>query len=332
MDKKEVQYICIVGYGWSGSSAVVDLMKEFEGNWDPEAEFRIIPEPHGVVDLEHVLFDRWDAQNVDIAIQDFLELAGFLNQNEGKFRRGINYDEKFHGKFMEATETFINEITNYRYDSYWWIYNFRMPYSKWLIKKIVNKIIPQKYIETMYFSDIDREEFYQAVKRYMKNLVEIVGDGNECRNIILDQAVQPQHPLKAFDYFDNVKVIIVDRDPRDIYCDMVELKKLVGHDIAFTHDASKFVKWHRKYRENDHIQHDRILRIQFEDLILHYEDTVKQIVDFVGDDTMTHVEKLKHFDPTVSRKNVGKYLSFPFQDEIQVLEKELAEYLYPLEK
>lgn len=332
MNNKELQYICVVGYGWSGSSAVVDLLKEFKGNWDPDAEFFILTNPHGVVDLENVLFERWDAHNVDIAIHDFLEFARFINNNEGKFQRGCNYDKYFHGKFMEATKAFIDEITNFRFNSYWWIYNFRMPYLKWLAKKIANKIIPQEYIETMYFADLDKDTFYQAVKRYMNRLVEIISDGNECRNIILDQAVQPQHPLKAFDYFDNVKVIIVDRDPRDIYCDMVELERLVGRDIAVTHDATKFVKWHKKYRENRELKNDRILRIQFEDLVLHYEDTVKQIVDFIGDEAMVQIEKLKHFDPAVSRKNIGKYLNFARQDEIQILEQELKEFLYPLEK
>lgn len=331
MNKKEVQYVCVLGYGWSGSSAVVDLLKEFDGNWDPEAEFRILTDPHGVMDLEHALLDNWDALNVDIAIQDFLDFAKFLNQNEGKFHRGINYDKKFHGKFMEATERFIDEITDYRYKSYWWMYDYRKPYCKWLYKKILNKIVPQEYIANMYFSSIDSETFYKAVRKYMKELVQIIVQGKECRNIILDQAVFAQHPLKAFDYFDNVKVIIIDRDPRDIYCDLVELNKLVGRDISVTHDATKFVKWHRKYRENSHIEHENIMRIQFEELVLHYEDVVRHIVDFVGDENMVHVEKLQHFNPAVSRKNVGKYLNFPYEDEIRILENELKEYLYPLE-
>ncbi len=331
MDKKDVQYICVVGYGWSGSSAVVDLLKEFEGNWDSEAEFRILTDSHGMMDLEHALIEKWDAQNVDIAIHDFLDFARFLNQNEGKFKRGLNYDKIFHGKFMEATERFIGEVSDYSYKSYWWMYDYRKPYSKWLMQKILNKVVPQEYIETMYFSDIGKEDFYLAVKHYMKDLIEIVAQGRECRNIILDQAVHPQHAMKAFDYFDNVKVIIVDRDPRDSYCDIVELKKLLGKDVSITHEVSKYVKWHRKYRENNKIEHDNILRIQFEDLILHYDDTVKQITDFIGDEHMKHTDKCKHFDPSVSRKNVGKYLNFPYQDEIRVLEQELKEYLYPLE-
>ena len=332
MKNKDMQYICVIGYGWSGSSAVVDLMKEFSGNWDPEVEFRIIKDPHGVMDLEYALLEKWDALNVDIASRDFLDFASFLNQNESKFKRGINYDNVFHGKFMEYTENFIDEISDYRYKSYWWIFNYRMKYSKWLAKKVLNKFIPQEYVENMYFSAVDEKKFYNSVRKYMGKLIDAVAQETECKNIILDQAVPAQHPMKAFDYFNDAKVIVVDRDPRDIYCDLIELRRLIGSDIAVTHDVGKFVKWHKKYREGNQLVNERILRIQFEDLVLHYEDTVNRIVDFVGDDAMTHVQQFEYFDPAISRKNVGKYLNFPYQDEIRVLEQELKDYLYPLEK
>ena len=247
-------------------------------------------------------------------------------------KRGINYDKAFHGKFWEYTVSFIDEITDYRYKSYWWIFNYRMKYCKWLSKKILNKFIPQEYVENMYFSAVDRNNFYDAVRKYMESLIKVVAKDTECKNIILDQAVPAQFPMKAFDYFDNAKVIVVDRDPRDIYCDLVELNKLVGRDIAMTHDTSKFVEWHKKYRENNHVKNDKILRIQFEDLVFYYEDTVSKISEFVGDSSMIQTDKYKYFSPDVSRKNVGKYMTFPHQDEIRVLEKELAEYLYPLEK
>lgn len=332
MNNIDCQYVCVLGYGWSGSSAVVDLLKEFEENWDPEVEFRILKDPHGVMDLEHTLVDQWDALNVDIAIRDFLDFATFLNENEGKFRRGLGYSKAFNGKFMEKTIEFINDVINFEYKGFWWIFHYRETYFKWLSKKIANKFVKQNYAKIMYFSDVSRDKFYAAVRKYANSLIETVSTDKIYKNIVLDQAVPVQHALKAFDYFDNAKVIIVDRDPRDIYCDLIELQKLIGKDIAQTHDVMKYVKWHRKYRENNAIQNENILRIQFEDLVLHYEDTVKQIVDFVGDDTMTHVQQFAYFDPSVSRKNVGKYLNFLYQDEIKVLEQELKEYLYSLEQ
>lgn len=326
------QFVCVLGYGWSGSSAVVDLLKEFDGNWDPEVEFRILKDPHGMMDLEHSLVEQWDALNVDIAIRDFLEFADFLNTNESKFKRGLCYSKSFNGEFMNYTLDFIESVTEFNYKGYWWIFNFRAKYTNWLAKKILNKFVKQKYEKNMYFSGISKDDFYDAVKKYINSLIEAVSMDQEYENIILDQAVPVQHPLKAFDYLDNSKVIIVDRDPRDIYCDLIELEKLIGKDIAWSHDAMKFVKWHKKYRENSHIQNENILRIQFEDLILKYDKTIDQILDFLGIDEKSHSKKMAFFNPNVSRKNVGKYKDFPYQDEIRILEKELEEYLYPLKE
>ena len=324
----KMQHICVVGFNWSGSSAVVDLMKEFSGNWDPEDEFFILTLPNGIMDLENVLFERWDPHNVDIAIHDLLSFAMFINRNQGKFSRGMSYDDHFHGQFMQATKEFVEEITSYEFKGYWWIYNYKMPYSKWLYRKIKNKIIPKEYFETMYYSKPTREEFYKAVQNYMNKLVEAISIDQGCRNIILDQAVQPQHPAKAFDYFDNAKVIVVDRDPRDIYCELVELKKLIGRDIAETHDTWKFIKWHKDYRENGRVNDERILYLQFEDLIYSYDEAINKIVNFIDDPEMSHTDVKKYFDPAVSKKNVGKYKNFKYQDEIKQIEDELSEYLY----
>lgn len=324
------QYVCVLGYGWSGSSAVVDLLKEFEENWDPEVEFRILKDPHGMMDLEHSLVERWDALNVDIAIRDFLEFAEFLDTNDSKFTRGLCYSKSFNGKFMSNTLDFVERVTEFNYKGYWWIFNFRSQYINWLAKKILNKFVKQNYEKKMYFSGISKDNFYEEVKKYINSLIEAVSMKREYKNIILDQAVPVQHPLKAFDYLDNSKVIIVDRDPRDIYCDLVELEKLIGKDIAQSHDAMKYVKWHKKYRENSHIQNENILRIQFEDLILKYDETIEQILNFLEIDEKSHSQKMTFFNPEVSKKNVGKYKDFPYQDEIRILEKELESYLYPL--
>ncbi len=329
MTNDNMQHICVVGYNWSGSSAVVDLLKEFKENWDPEAEFFMLTQPHGVMDLENVLFERWDPHNVDIAIHDFMDFAENINRNQGKFQRGINYENHFKGKFLEATRSFINDITDYTFEGYWWIYDFRKPYIKWLVEKISNKFVPKEKLETMYYSRPSREEFYEAVKKYMNRLVKTISEDKNCHNIILDQAVQPQHPGKAFDYFDNAKVIVVDRDPRDIYCDLVELKKLIGKDISVTHDTSKFVKWHKDYRSFGKIKNDRIMYLQFEDLIKDYDKTVKKIIDFVSDGKgLTWEKPGMYFKPQISARNVGKFKDFPYLEEIKNLERELGEFLY----
>ena len=178
------QYVCVLGYGWSGSSAVVDLLKEFDETWDPEVEFRILKDPHGVMDFEHTLTEQWDALNVDIAIRDFLDFADFLNENESKFKRGLCYSKSFNGKFMSSSLDFIDDITEFKYKGYWWIFNFRSQYVRWLAKKIANKFVKQNYEEIMYFSGISKENFYNSVRKYINSLIEAVSTDKKYKNIV----------------------------------------------------------------------------------------------------------------------------------------------------
>ena len=49
---KIFDFICVSGYGKSGSSACINLLKEFEFVDGPDKEFRIAKDPHGLIDLE----------------------------------------------------------------------------------------------------------------------------------------------------------------------------------------------------------------------------------------------------------------------------------------
>lgn len=40
----ELNYIYVLGYGWSGSSVIVDLLKEYDCILVPDLEFRLIKE------------------------------------------------------------------------------------------------------------------------------------------------------------------------------------------------------------------------------------------------------------------------------------------------
>ena len=74
-----LHFVSVGGYGWTGSSACIDILKEFEGFGDLNGEFRIIKDPYGISDLEHSLVDSWDFVRHDIAIQDFLNYTNNIN-------------------------------------------------------------------------------------------------------------------------------------------------------------------------------------------------------------------------------------------------------------
>ena len=61
----EFDYIIVAGYGWSGSSAIVDILREFEDCMVPDVEFRMIKDPYGVHDLYDNLVEKWCLLNAD---------------------------------------------------------------------------------------------------------------------------------------------------------------------------------------------------------------------------------------------------------------------------
>ena len=70
---RDYAYILVAGYGWSGSSAAVDILHEFKTCYLPGIEFRVVKDPYGLDDLFYTsAVKRADNIAIDIAVKDFL--------------------------------------------------------------------------------------------------------------------------------------------------------------------------------------------------------------------------------------------------------------------
>lgn len=326
MDNK---YILVAGYGWSGSSAVVDLLKEYENVVEPDVEFRLIKDPYGLADLRYKITQNWDALTVDTAIKDFLWYASCLNRSSAKSRfslsTGLDYNKKLGNHFLAETYRFIDEIVSFTYQSDWWMSSFKKSKYEVLKQKVLNRI---RHFEVpkMYFSECSEQKFDENCKKYLNNLFVNYGD----KYILLDQAIPPQYPEMAQSYFESAKMIIVDRDPRDIYVDLINGKNLIGLELSRKHDVSKYLLWHNAYRQNEKKIKSmvNVKRIYFEELVLNYDETVQSIESFLNLEDKNHINKKKLFEPLVSKKNIGLWKQYPNQKEIQIIEKELSEFIF----
>ena len=68
-------FINVAGFFGSGSSAVVDLLKEFKGFNECDAEIRFVKDPYGISQLENALVNQWELVNSAAAIADFREMC-----------------------------------------------------------------------------------------------------------------------------------------------------------------------------------------------------------------------------------------------------------------
>mgnify|MGYP005636599633 FL=1 len=150
--------------------------------------------------------------------------------------------------------------------------------------------------------------------------------------LVIDQAISPTNITDTRRYFEHVKVIIIDRDPRDIYANMIKRNKLFGSDPLNIDSASKYIQWHNRLRtisERDkNIDIDKyVLRLSFEDLVLKYDTSVEKIIKFLDIDTQ-HNNKGMYFSPKYSSKNVGLWRNYNDQSVMDKIGEELINYCY----
>jgi hypothetical protein len=170
----------------------------------------------------------------------------------------------------------------------------------------------------------DKETFMSATRSYLADLMEAFAEGTGAHTVVMHNTCEPYNPGRALRYFDNARSIIVDRDPRDNYVAQVGVRSVsVPPPI--------FVQRYRLYRDlaQRHVDPPgKVLRIQFESLVLDYERAVPRIIDHLGLHPDDHITPRRYFKPEESSRNVGIWRTYPRQDEIDYIERELSDYCY----
>ena len=235
-------YICVSGYGWTGSSACIDLLKEFKGFGALDGEFRIARDPYGLRDLEESLVHNWDFIRHDVAIRDFLNYCKVLSRETGLFSQvGRNFSNKLNIDFMSESKSYINKLTDMIYLGDTFIHRYNIPAHKNFFMKIRSKF-GKNNAKPMYLSRPDKAEFIKETRKYINNLFSVYMDFKRINTLILDQSIPPTNINNTSQYFENIKIIIIDRDPRDIYVNMVRSQKLLGPELIKKDSVGKYIK------------------------------------------------------------------------------------------
>ena len=328
--KEKLKYIVINGFGWSGSSALVDFMREFDRACVPEEEFRILKEPFGVIDLDRALNDSLELLNEDIAIRCFRELCAVYYRMNGRFKPfGFNMKKDFGVNFYKISEKYIDELVDDWYHSHWWFITMRDSRFRIMLWAALRRLhIYDRYDHfDMSLYTKSEEEFLAITKRYIDRIFLDLTKGMDKDIIVLDQAVPTSRPEYAKRYMRNAKVIVVDRDPRDQYIDLINNNMLIGPDIRKTHNVKLFVKWFMRYHIPWREGVDAV-RIQFEDLVLKYDETIEKVCDYAGLDLKDHTNPKKYFDPAVSARNTGLWRTYEYQEDMRKIENALPDFIF----
>lgn len=301
-----------MGYTISGSSAVIDLMKEIKGVKVIEREFRILQDPDGLFDLEHKICTESNPLNSDIAIKRFAKfIKTYFSDRILSRRIGLNYRKYINPDYQAITNEFIKSITKFTYDNWWWYLALELDpidYFFFRLKSLLNriKITNFKISEKSYFPLYDRTNFLNNARKYISRLINHHFD-EETDHLVICKASGPKVYSKALEYFENSKMIIIDRNIEDTKKNTILEKRLIGLESSSLDFDEKFSYWYYAYRngKTEDSNNDNTLIISFEDLVMNYDNVTKKIFDFFDIDPKNHTEKFKYFDPNKSKRNIG---------------------------
>ncbi|HEY2402404.1 MAG TPA: sulfotransferase [Steroidobacteraceae bacterium] len=342
------RFIDVSGVGNSGKSALVDLLREFEGLWVPEFwfEFDILRIPGGLLELKTWLCDDWSPVRSHSAVRSFHDVAERMGLDPRWWDlRGLmrstsqRYDRRFKGRFRDVSHRFADSFVIGRYRSEWPYDSAREGDLRRFVRKILRRVGLRRQVMPEVLL-VDGVDFSARATHYLDDLYSgIVGPGTEA--VVLNNGLEPFNPLPGLDMIRGSRQCVVTRDPRDVFVSGLGVhqvggadRKLLAHDndgvnksFLATDDIQLFVKRYRLYHEKLYRGDDpRVLRVRFEDLVRKYETTVDQVAAFLG---LDRARQRRHtfFSPDRSGRNVGVWRQYRGRDQINYIERELSAYL-----
>ena len=323
--------ILVNGTFRSGSGAIKDYLSSRIDISSPfgDNEFRIVSDPMGLNSLHSFCYSNPGILNPSYGIEQFKNYVNKLQKykvyiSEG--RRG----ELYNINLINLTNKFIKDITkiNYYATPHYSRVNFsiknKIKYSLGLKlnkknqeMKITNIIIPK-----------NEKQFIKYSKNYIKDIIKYASfKKTNSKTIVLDNAVDAINPIVSSKYFVNPKIIIVTRDPRDVFSSM----KISKAAAAPNYDVKLFVGWYKNYfcssRFKNILGNRKVLNVKFEKFINNFSYENKRLCKFLGIKESFKLRKNSIFNLDKSRKNIGKSKKNLTRYEINFIEKNLKNHL-----
>ena len=351
-----MKIIDVSGFGHSGKTAVSDLLREVKGveAHDHSFEFGLIRYADGILDLQSNLVDNWSPIRSDRAIKRFRELCQKL---------ASGYSKHLNPFFLEISDKYIESLIDGRLFINGWfdpLYDQqKLDINREILKKfglleiskVFAKILRNKKVYEAKKTEVfisSGSDFILKTKKYLEEIF-ISNKSKKSEFILTNNMFEPFSPVYALDYFEDAYCIAVERDPRDIYASVINYDhsfipdfeennktysknylKGLKEDMLGVMNVQSFITRQKVYyqKTNSSIDDDRIIRIKYEDLVLSYESTVEYLFQRLNIDPKNHFKKNVYFDPNRSSRNVGLWRKFAHNDEIRMVEEELAVQLY----
>lgn len=301
-----------------------------------EFEFALLRCKDGILDLEHALVEDWSPIRSCEAVRAFLNLIDVYGGDRGLWarvtRHGSHYDQAFPG-FTERSRRYIEALIDHQWEGEWPFAADWQPAVEVALRKLALKAGWRRAATyQIYLAAPSVERFRSETRDYLDDVLSgAAGAGDDI--VVTHNALEPFNPTRGMRFFDDMRIIVVDRDPRDVY---VAAHRYVGKyqrkgwAAATTGNVESFVDVYRTYRRMVISQHDdsRVLRVSFEQLVTDYDHVVAHILKFIGKSREDHVTPRRFFDPARSAAGVEGWRSFHDRAAIEIIEQALPEFCY----
>lgn len=335
--------ICITGFGWSGSGAVCDLIREYDDinfvafDNGGEFEFRILFEPDGIKTLDLLLNEGNSRFFSYKPIQRFEEMMNFNIKRNG-------YSKIFGNNIEELTSKYLESLLDYKmvgstaydrmFESNWarFIFNIKVRINSVLSLLVKKRLLNERHKLQIYKLiemkvSYRPKNFLKATQDYMSALFDAISKGDN-RPLAFDQIFPPDEPERYFKYVPgDFKTIVVIRDPRDTYLLAKCAYKFAPVPMPVD-NVKDFINFYKKTIFDEcKTLNANVLYVHFEDLVYEYEKTKKTIEQFLG--ISNHARPLTMFNPDISINNTQLYRKYvEYKDDVELIEKEIPEALY----
>lgn len=344
-----MKFVDISGFGHSGKGIITDLLREFKGYQVPHYnfEFNLLRIQGGLVDLRTALYDNWSPIRSDAAIRKFRKLvqrigpsASFSDPATLFLSNGMNYDSHFGGQFSKISNAYVQSLIDYEYEGEWPYPMIEEPGWKQFYQRLLLRTGLRKKFDT-HVSVAAPRNFIRRTNEYLEELFN-AGRQEGKETFVMHNAIEPFRPVPSLDLFSNAKVIIVQRDPRDIYASNFVKNGVYNpsyensdnwrmkQSFLNTGNIDRFIERQKLYFDMANRTEDdnRVLRLQYENVVLNYEESVENILNFLGETKAIHANRQLYFKPESSKKNIGLWKLMPDQDNVKQIEEQLRAYCF----
>lgn len=326
----DIKFIHVGGFGSSGGTILKDFLREFNNLSIFEPEFRLVKDPYGLLDLESQIVLNWrNFLNSDIAIKDFLWMVRQFSQGGRFFRRiGSMYNKSLKTDINKAALKYVKTLSKKEFEISWHYYIFKMSRYEQLIYRMKRRL-KFSHFKNLFYTRPNQVEFIKKTKSFIN---EIFMDFSQKNPIVLHNAMDIHEFERSLNYFDDIKAVLMDRDPRDTFYDVIENEKVsyLGQNFIKFKDVNLFIEdfKNRRSKIKSLLNDDRIFVVSVERFIEDYENISAKIINFLDLDSHAHINRKKYFNPNISKNNVGLWKNnTSYMKSIQLIETSLKEFL-----